>query len=189
MVSNINNNGELTKFFYQIINEASRATGISIESFEQDWLAQLLSRFCSRKEFLDAMKKTSGKEQDEKDQMQYKYLVEMAMKAMQEGDNAQRALRNLRIGDQALFTAGFFPERIKKQLGSDGVDYYEKMSRTGYHNAASILEEDTISRIASKVTELRKIIRCICIGSRENDRTPFAKLMMECGQAELVTVS
>lgn len=190
-ISHIRDNGELNAFFRKLIKEAAQVAKIPVESLEQDWLSQLLTRFCSRKEFLDALNADSIAEgRDEKDEMQFKYLAEMVAIARQTQESTRRALRYLRIGDQALFTAGFFPERISKQLGDDGVDYYLEMSRTGYGNAAVVLKESFIRHIANKVGALRKIIRCVCTATKHDEnRMPFVQLMKECGQAEPIMVN
>lgn len=125
----------------------------------------------------------------EKDKVQHRYLVDMAIEAMQSKDQVSRAIRYLNIGDQALFTASFFPERIVRQMGEDGVGYYLNMSRSGYGHAADLLKEGFIKNLANRVGDLRKVIRCICTATCHENSKAFTQLMFDCGQAEPVSAN
>lgn len=177
----VKNDAELTSFFDELVTEATRIINVPIESFEKDWLAQLLNRFHQQKEFLDIV--NSDGTNDEKDKANYRYLVEMAVKAMEAKGIAQRGMQLLKIGDQALFSVGFFPERIVKQMGEDGLEYYENMSRSSYSQAADVMRADFIKRVAYQVGTFRKVIRCICTALKD-DREPYAMLMLEHGCAQ-----
>ncbi len=182
IITAIENNGDLNTFFSKLVTEAARIVKVPVESFEQDWLVQLLTRFCTRQEFFDMI--NSDDSDPEKDKVQYRYLVDMAVEAMKATNQASRAIRYLTVGDQALFTVGFFPERIARQMGEDGIRYYLNMSRTGYGRAASVLGEDFINSLADRVDDFRKVIRCVCTATRHEDLQPFDRFMLDCGQAE-----
>ena len=171
----VSNNAEFVKFFNELVTEAARIINIPIESLDKNWLAQLLTRFHQREEFLDMV--NSDGTNNEKDKANYKYLVDMAVKAMEARETTERAIRLLKIGDQALFSVGFFPERIVKQMGEDGLNYYENMSRSSYAQVADITRKDSIRRVAYQVSTFRKVIRCICTSLKDN-REPYAMLMM-----------
>ncbi len=156
----ISNDADLTAFFNELVTEAARIIKVPIECFEKDWLAQLLTRFHQRKEFLDMV--DSDGTNDERDKANYRYLVDMAVKAMESKGIVQRGMRLLKIGDYALFSVSFFPERIVKQMGEDGLDYYENMSRSSYSQAADVMRADFIKRVAYQVGTFRKVVRCIC---------------------------
>lgn len=170
-------------FFEGLVAEAARVIKVPVEYFEKDWLAQLMVRFQHRQEFFD-MEEPEG-ELDEGDKVNYKYLMEMACGALQTRDFVEEATHLLKVGDQALFSAGFFPERIEKQLGSSGLGYYENMSRSSYGQAADIMKVELINKAAKQVGIFRKLVRCICTALKK-DHQGYGQLMMECGQAELI---
>ncbi len=177
----ISDNAELNKFFNKLVAEAARILDADVDSLDKDWLAQLLTRFHKRKEFLDLVE--SDDANDEKDEANYRYLVDMAIQAMEAKEIAQRGIRLLKIGDQALFSAGFFPERIVRQMGTEGINYYENMSRTSYSQAADVMRADFIKRMAYQVDIFRQLFRCIATAAKK-DRQPYAELMLEHGRAQ-----
>lgn len=177
---------EVSSFFEGLVAEAARVINVPVKYFEKDWIVQLMARFHHRQEFFDVEEPEDGI--DEADKVHYKCLTEMACGALQTRDFVEEATRLLKTGDQALFSAGFFPERIKKKLGPSGLDYYEGMSRTSYSQAADMMKVDYIKKAAKQVGNFRKLVRCICTALR-NDQQGYGELMMECGQAERVRLN
>ncbi len=112
-------NENLFDFFHEQVETASREAGVTVSADLQYYLSQLLVE--------------RGRAPEEASE---KTLVELHLQAVHAERPVQiRCYKDM--GDQALYTAGFFPDRLRKRAVT--TDYYVSMGRTAYEHLAHLL--------------------------------------------------
>ena len=115
----------LEQFFQAEMIKTAKRINNNVPPAVQLYVANLLSRFTSSEQFFVDME---GKNEMEP----LTFILKRAME--QEENHRIRTLKHL--GDVALYTTGFFSERIEKR-GVE-VDYYIGMGGMAYSNVASL---------------------------------------------------
>ncbi|MEE9572197.1 MAG: hypothetical protein V3W20_04045, partial [Candidatus Neomarinimicrobiota bacterium] len=186
-VSNIEDQAQFVAYFRSLVQKAAGLMDVPIDDLDNNWLAGLLSQFCSRDAFYDQL--DGNLSDSEKDKMYRRYLADMLKEAMESESRPQMVRRFLDIGDQSLFTAGFFPESFMRKMGNSGLDYYLSMSRNCYRDAAALISDDILyGRVADRVIDYQQVLRCIS-ASRDSDRTLFAAMMSQRGKVKEVVAN
>ncbi|MFT7622033.1 MAG: hypothetical protein ACI9WU_001198 [Myxococcota bacterium] len=117
----------LNGYFHEQVTKSARDLSVDVPPETQMYLADLCTRFANP-EALFA--KTEGRNELEP--------LALIMERALEGDEIER-IRTLRhLGDTALYTSGFFADKIER-TGVD-VEYYVQMGGMAYSNVSSLAE-------------------------------------------------
>ena len=115
-------------YFYVLVRQVFRRSGIEGRAVA-DYVAEVLAEF-SQQEQLRCELPGGGGPAD--------YFFEL-MAALQTADDRTGVLLRAHIGNQSLFLAGVFPERIRaraERRGAPGLSYYEALGRTNFQMAS-----------------------------------------------------
>ena len=132
---------DLKSYFETELNDVCRKQGQRMSPFALSYLSQILARFADAQRFLASQ---SGKA--EYPTLAFQYLESFHLQP-------QAALEALqRLGDTALFTAGFFPELMDRR--NVDMDYYQAMGEQAYEAAGRIKESLHAERLLNVYFEL-----------------------------------
>lgn len=117
---------DVGEYFYRYVHEAIYNQRVEALPETEFYLVNLLSRFSNTERlYLDY-----GREQEE--QALYK-LLERAMEA----DRQSRIILLRRLGDIALYFAGYFPESLSRKLID--LNYYIQMGGIAYESVSNLI--------------------------------------------------
>jgi hypothetical protein len=139
-VSQLVSVGSLKEFFRTLIIDATKRRNVSLEEVTEFYVVNLLSDYAESEKLFT--QESEGKKQSEPLALIYHRALQ------QERDEKIRTLR--RLGDQSLYTAGFFQESLKGTLVGPG--YYMEMGKTAY---GAVAELSGTSSFAHVYTELK----------------------------------
>lgn len=136
----------LPEFFKDRVDEALRQHKLELQDNTTHYIVNLLNAF-SRSEEL------SGNDT----------LAMLFLEATQEIPPAKRIQLLRRVGDMALYTAGFFSDSLNRKLVD--IDYYISMGGTAYQSITSIVRQssyvDLYSELAKKFYDLVELLSTI----------------------------
>lgn len=135
---------DVDSFFENEIAEASRKQGLELTPFTHRYLGRMLSRFSSTRNFLNT--ETGA---DEKATFHRLSLLWLDGQTKNPVDQLQQFQL---LGDVALFTSGFFAERISRTAVD--MDYYIAMGGQAYERAAHLRESIQAERALNIFFEL-----------------------------------
>ncbi len=125
---------DLDSYFESEVRDTARKQGIAISPFTSNYLARMLSRFSDTRSFL-TQNPTARPEEDPK--QSFPRLALLWLEGLSQ-DPLGRYQKFQLLGDVALFTSGFFAERI--QRSAVDMDYYIAMGGQAYAKAGQIRE-------------------------------------------------
>jgi hypothetical protein len=117
-------------YFYLLVRHSLLKGGIESRQLA-DYVAEMLA------EFSDYHRAVTPLQDSVKP---YEYLVDLVESAASPNREVAFAV-NCHLGNYTLFLSGLFPDRIvarQKTKAAPGIDYFEKMGRTGFHAASKL---------------------------------------------------
>ncbi|HVJ65236.1 MAG TPA: hypothetical protein VM901_08275 [Bdellovibrionota bacterium] len=120
--------GSLEDFFRGELFEVSRKQNLEIDAPVSAYVAQLLVKFSQSSSFVEQYLPSGEKSKDP-------VLALLWLEGLQKRPSEQLTQMQY-LGDVALFTRGFFSDRLEKALLDR--DYYTAMGEQAYHQAASL---------------------------------------------------
>jgi hypothetical protein len=143
--------GSLKEFFKLLLNEVITRQRVSLAEVTEFYVVNLLSEFAAVEKLFTS--EFEGKKDCEP-------LALLYTKALQQ-DREQR-MRTLRqLGDQSLYTAGFFQQSLHDRVV--GPDYYMQMGRKAYAAIVDLAPTSTVSSVYmeldQKFTSLVEVLR------------------------------
>lgn len=140
----------LTEYFREMVDRTTASLAVQLAETSQYYLVNLLNGFHRTEKFF-------AKDADHYDETPLAILLERAV----HGDSPSTRIRNLqRLGDTALFVAGYFPQRTRRRLVN--ADYYIGMGGGAYLSLASMFNTgETFSEIYGELGE--KFANCVNI--------------------------
>jgi hypothetical protein len=120
---------DLESFFEQEVSATAHKQGLEVTPLTVDYLARILSRFSDSQKYLVSDPNTQKKSMPVLAQMYAQTLTQ---------NPSDQFFQFQHLGDVALFTAGFFGERIEKSLVD--MDYYCAMGGMAYERAGHLRE-------------------------------------------------
>jgi hypothetical protein len=137
----------LQEFFYEEIRGAVENQGLEVMAETEYYLVQLLTHFSSSDSFFH--KNTSGYEQE---------TLFSLLERAQEAERSQVQIQIFkRLGDLALYVAGYFPESFSHKI--IGQDYYISMGGRAYNNVSNLLSLPAVQVLYEELSS--KFIACI----------------------------
>jgi len=140
----------LESFFGSQVQETARKQGVELDPFMADYLARLLARFADTKQWLV---KEVLESNPEKETLKFPTLVDLYSKSLGH-PLAEQFFQFQHLGDVALFTTGFFAERLN-HISVD-MDYYTAMGEMAYQRAGKIKETLAAEKALNIYFELSK---------------------------------
>lgn len=143
--------GSLKEFFKLLLEEVIQRQRVSLAEVTEFYVVNLLSEFATAEKLFT--QELDGKKESEP-------LAIMYTRALQQ-DRDQR-IRTLRqLGDQSLYTAGFFQQSLQDRVV--GPDYYMQMGRKAYAAIADLSPSSTFSHVYmeldQKFTSLVEVLK------------------------------
>lgn len=133
---------QLIEYFRERVQDACTNQGLKPSEMAEFYIVNLLRDFRSSEKLFT----------EEKGSRLLKPLAQLLIEAI-EGDTAARMKNLKQLGDTALYTAGFFPEMIKRRR-LVGPNYFISMGEGAYSSLSSILSgEKTFSEIYGELAE------------------------------------
>ncbi len=137
----INRVSDVREFFYRQIRDAIENQCIDATPEAECYLVHLLSRFA----------KSERLYQELNNRVEEDALFKLLERAM-EADRESRIILLRRLGDIALYFAGYFPESLTRKLVD--LDYYIQMGGTAYGSISSLVtrppEQDLYQELSLK---------------------------------------
>lgn len=141
---------DLDSYFETEINETARKQGLNLSQMSSMYLARMLCRFVESRAYFTQNPTTNPDEQI-KQSLPTLALLWLEGQTQPLGEQYQRFQQ---VGDLALFTSGFFSERINRSLVD--VDYYIAMGGRAYERAGHIRESIQAERDINVFFELSR---------------------------------
>lgn len=133
--------GSLKEFFKLLVEEVIQRQRVSLAEVTEFYVVNLLSEFAAAEKLFT--KDLEGKKDSEP-------LAIMYTRALQQ-DRDQR-IRTLRqLGDQSLYTAGFFQQSLQDRVV--GADYYMQMGRKAYAAIADLAPSSSFSHVYTELDQ------------------------------------
>lgn len=129
----------LRDFFRESIDSAIDQLGVNVQPHTSYYVVNLLTLFSRSEEFFDDDGETYG----------VRPLALMMADAADATSTIERSMSLQRIGDVALFTAGFFAESLNGKLVD--IDYYITMGGTAYGSLSDEIRGTTRGQALSDV--------------------------------------
>lgn len=119
----------LQEYFYKMIRHAVINQAVEASPETEFYLVQLLARFSKAEHLYN----------NERGQLEEEALFSILERAL-EANHELRILLLKRLGDIALYFAGYFPESLSRKLVD--LDYYMQMGGTAYRSLSSIMPQE-----------------------------------------------
>jgi hypothetical protein len=116
-------------YFYVLVRRAMLDAGVK-DARVADYVAEMLTSFAEQRHLPGAL---PGQAEP------LEYFVEM-LTALARADERSAFQLRAHMGNYALFLTGLFPDRLRyrsEHRGAPGLDYYERMGRTGFATAST----------------------------------------------------
>ncbi len=126
--------GSLTEFFRMMLGEVIEKQRVSLAEVTEFYVVNLLSEYATAEKLFS--QQLDGKKDTEPLALLYTRALQ------QERDERIRTLR--RLGDQSLYTAGFFQASLQDRVV--GPDYYMQMGRKAYAAIAELSLKEISAR-------------------------------------------
>lgn len=138
---------DLDSYFEDEIKDTARKQGLQLSPLSSSYLARMLTRFSDARSYLNS----NGS--DETTQRSLPRLAMIWLEGLSSDAWGQYQKFQF-LGDVALFTSGFFAERIPKTLVD--MDYYRAMGGQAYERAGRLRESIQAERDLNVFFELSK---------------------------------
>ncbi len=124
--------GSLSSFFESELHSVAQKQGSAMTPIAQKYLARILEKFSSMDRYLEKPgQEKSGEAQDKS----FHTLATIWLESLHKHPSEQYFVLQ-QLGDVALFTAGFFQDKIKRSLVD--MDYYMAMGGQAYERVAHL---------------------------------------------------
>ena len=166
--------------FYVLIRQSLLEAGVE-DRAAADYVASVVTAFGRGRRAY-----TVSDDSDE----EYRYLVDMVARLGRSGPR-EAFLLHTHLGDYSLWLAGLFPDYVEartRRKGAPSVDYYERMGRTGYRQAAGSKEarslgvEKVLEAVARRFGEARVALNCVAERYLWPQADPVARLLRQVEQ-------
>jgi hypothetical protein len=137
---------DLPTYFENEVQNTAQKQGLTMSQPTARYLAQVLAKFADTKNYL-----VENPNEPEAGRSSFPTLAIMWMESLQTPP-AEQFFRLQQLGDIALFTTGFFAERLDRKLIDQ--DYYRAMGEQAYERAGKIRESLASERALNVFFEL-----------------------------------
>ncbi len=173
--------GSLTEFFRMMLGEVIEKQRVSLAEVTEFYVVNLLSEYATAEKLFS--QQLDGKKDTEPLALLYTRALQ------QERDERIRTLR--RLGDQSLYTAGFFQASLQDRVV--GPDYYMQMGRKAYaaiaelspHGSFSVVYQELEQKFSALVGVLKEISARGQMASGPRGQMQVFESWMKSGDARL----
>lgn len=170
----------LAEFFHDSVHAAMTANKVAVEGHTAHYVVNLLTCFARSEALFDQTA----------DGPRLKPLALMLAEAAEAGPLSERNAALRRLGDVALFIAGFMADALERS--PVGIDYYVRMGGCAYHSLAQSLPDSTRGRafapifaeLAVRFTDMVDVladVRYTAAGARDQDVLRLYETWMKTG--------
>jgi hypothetical protein len=142
---------DLESYFGEQLTEVAKKQGVKMSPLTHMYLASLLDRFSKTSAFL-LQNMEDHRDSETAEQSAFPRLAPIWLESFSKTIGEQ-FIRMQSLGDFALFTRGFFSERVKKSGAAD-LDYYSAIGESAYARAGQISESLRVERDVNAFFEL-----------------------------------
>jgi len=140
---------DLKSYFESEITSIARKQGTEVTPFASQYLARLLERFANMKNYATEPKLDSA--QNEGNKQQLPVLATLWLESLSLNPSEQYFMLQ-QLGDVALFTSGFFGDRIRHSVVD--MDYYIAMGGRAYERVGHLRDSIANERALNVFFEL-----------------------------------
>lgn len=123
---------DMDTFFQEEVLAVAQKQGLKVSPFATQYLARVLAKFANADSYLPTVVKATGESQREVPKLALLWLNSITQNPTDQYFQLQF------LGDFALFTSGFFGDRIKSSVVD--LDYYVAMGGQAYQRAGQLRE-------------------------------------------------
>ncbi len=157
----------LQEYFYSCVREAMAHQSVEASPETEYYLVQLLNR-CRNTEYLHCKLDPHAEEAA---------LCQILARAL-DSEKSARILLLQKLGDIALYSAGYFPESLSRKLID--VDYYMQLGGTAYSSLANLLshrfQQELYAELSEKFPVWVDILSEVSTQSRGHSHDDLLKL-------------
>lgn len=136
----------LGDYFEGEVKDTARKQGLSVSPFASSYLAKMLTRFADARSYLAQRHSDEDKKTQEIPTLALLWLEGFSKTVVEQLNQYQY------LGDVALFTSGYFGERLDRSLVD--MDYYMAMGGRAYERAGKLRESIQAERTVNVFFEL-----------------------------------